>query len=335
MQQDAYTLPAAHALEVAELVKTWEISQEQLFEGLDVARAALERPEARISLTSFIALIERARSLTGEPALGFHIGLRTRIPSHGFLGFAAMTASNLREALELAVRYAPTRTNALKLELRVSPDEAALYVDELADLGSARDCILLALTVGLWQIGEALTGQKLHGHADFAFDRPDYAERFEKLAFGARYGQPRTCLRFAAEFLSAPLGMANPSALNLARAQCELALDALDSQGLVARVRELLPREASGFHSLAEVAAKLGFSSRTLKRKLKAEGSVFSEVLDQLAIEQARELLRSPTLSVEQIAERMGYSDVSNFGRAFRRWTGTTPAGYRRDVEAR
>ena len=73
-------------------------------------------------------------------------------------------------------------------------------------------------------------------------------------------------------------------------------------------------------------------SSRTLKRKLKAEGTAFSDILDQLAIEQARKLLRS-ALSVEQIAERMGYSDVSNFGRAFRRWTGTTPAAYRREGE--
>jgi AraC-like DNA-binding protein len=54
-------------------------------------------------------------------------------------------------------------------------------------------------------------------------------------------------------------------------------------------------------------------------------------LLDTLALEQARELLRQHTLSVEQVAERLGYSDVSNFGRAFRRWTGLTPAAFRKD----
>lgn len=330
MQQDAYTLPAAHAFEVAELLQSWGISKELLFQGLDIDVSTLEQPDARLPLSSFTRLLTRARSLSGEPALGFHMGMRTRIPSHGFLGFAAMTAGTLREAIELAVRYAPTRTNALKLELRVRQDEAALYVDELADLGAGRDCILLALCVGLWQIGESLTDQKLSGRAEFSFPRPDYAERFDKLAFRVRYGQPRTSLRFAESLLSAPLRMANPAALHLAREQCERALDALDARGLSLRVRELLPRKTGGFHSLEEVAEKLGVSPRTLKRKLKGEGTVFTDVLDELASEQARALLRTPALSIEQVAERMGYSDVSNFGRAFRRWTGTTPAAYRR-----
>lgn len=333
MEQDAFTLPAAQALDVAELVKTWGISREQLFEGLSLQAAALERPDARITLGRYIALLERARTLSGQPALGFFLGMRMRVPTHGFLGFAAMTASTLREALELAVRYAPTRTNVLRLELRVAGGEASLFLDELTDLGEARDSILLMLSVGLWQIGQELTGQVLTGAVEYPFPKPAYAAQFDNLSFSIGWSAPRTCLRFDGALLDTPLSMANPVALHLAREQCERALDALDAQGLTARVREALPRgEDAGFHSLEEVAGKLGVSSRTLKRKLKAEGTAFSDILDQLAIEQARVLLRT-ALSVEQIAERMGYSDVSNFGRAFRRWTGTTPAAYRRDGE--
>jgi AraC-like DNA-binding protein len=333
MEQESYTLPASHALDVAEAVRAWSISQEALFDGLGLEAATLERPDARITLSRFITLIERARSLAREPALGIQLGLRMRLPTHGFLGFAAMTAASLREALELAVRYAPTRTNALRLELRVQDGEANLYVDELADLGSARDAILQMLTVGLWQLGMTLTGQNLTGSAEFPYARPEYVERFERLALPVRFGAPRTRLVFAAALLDLPIGMANPAALHLAREQCERALDALDVGDLKARVREALPRgRGAGFHNLDEVAAKLGVSARTLKRKLRAEGTAFSDILDQLAIEQARQLLRS-ALSVEQVAERMGYSDVSNFGRAFRRWTGTSPAAYRRETE--
>lgn len=333
MEQDAFTLPAAQALDVAELVKTWGISRDQLFEGLGLSGAALERPDARITLHRYIALLERARQLSSQPALGFFLGMRMRVPTHGFLGFAAMTASTLREALELVVRYAPTRTNALRFELRVKGGEASLFVDELTDLGEARDSILLMLSVGLWQIGQELTGQVLTGSVAYPFAKPAYAAQFDDLSISISWGAQRTCLRFADVLLDAPLSMANPVALHLAREQCERALDALDAQALTTRVREALPRgEDAGFHSLEEVAGKLGVSSRTLKRKLKAEGTAFSDILDQLAIEQARVLLRT-ALSVEQIAERMGYSDVSNFGRAFRRWTGTTPAAYRRDGE--
>jgi AraC-like DNA-binding protein len=325
-------LPAGHALDLAELVEsTWHVPKDTLFQGLSLTRAGLEKPDARIALAAFCALVERARTLSGEPAIGFYLGMQMRVPAHGYLGFAALTASTLREALELATRYAPTRTNTLRLTLDVTDDRAALYIDELADFGSVRDCVLFALVVGLWQIAEALTGQSLRGVAEFPFAKPAYADRVEPEAYVSRYDRPRAALCFDPALLDAPLRMANAPALELAREQCERALEALDPRDLVARVREALPRKPAGFHSLEEVAAKLGVSARTLKRKLRAEGHAFSDLLDTLALEQARELLRQHTLSVEQVAERLGYSDVSNFGRAFRRWTGLTPAAFRKD----
>lgn len=207
--------------------------------------------------------------------------------------------------------------------------QACLYVNEGADFGSARDVILTALIVGLWQIGEALTGEQLEGSMALAFAEPSYAARFGKLVMPVRYGQARNALLFRAALLDTPLAMANPAALRLAQEQCERALDALDQADLLGRVQSALPRKEGGFHSLEQVAATLGVSSRTLKRKLKAEGAVFSAIVEPLAQAQAVALLGSSELSVEQVAERVGYSDVSNFGRAFRRWTGTTPAAHR------
>jgi AraC-like DNA-binding protein len=332
MDQAAHTLPAGHALDLAELVEsTWQVPKETLFQGLSVLPAGLDKADARIGIEAFCALVERARRLSGEPAIGFYMGMQMRVPAHGFVGFAAMTASTLREALMLATRYAPTRTSALGLRLSIEGESAALYIDEQADFGAVRDCVLFALVVGLWQIAEALTGQSLRGVAEFPFRRPSYAERIEPSVDTLRYDQPHTALRFAAALLDTPLRNANAAALSLAREQCERALEALEPHDLIARVRSALPKKPSGFHSLEEVAAKLGVSSRTLKRKLKAEGHAFSDLLDALALELARELLRQQALSLEQVAERLGYSDVSNFGRAFRRWTGLTPAAFRRE----
>jgi AraC-like DNA-binding protein len=290
----------------------------------------LAAQDARVGLSEATRLLERAKLLTKEEAVGFFLGMRMRVPAHGYLGFAAMTAPTARHALELAVRYAPTRTTALKVELAIEEREATLYIDELVDLGSVRDTLLVALTVGLWRIGEALTGQKLRGSADFAFPEPSYSARLAAESLPVRFKQPRNAIHFDVSVLELPLVNAHPSALRLAQEQCERALEQVDGEDLVQRVRSVAANPEGGFRNLDEVALKLGASSRTLKRKLKAEGTAFSEVLDGLQSEQACALLKQEHLSIDEVAERVGYSDVSNFTRAFKRWTDLTPAAYRK-----
>ncbi len=326
-----FTLPAIHGLHLAELAKRWKVPTEELFEGLGLDARFLAAPEAQIAVPTMVKLVQRARALTGEQALGVYAGIRMRVSAHGYLGFAAMTASTLRGALEIATRFAPTRTNALVLSLHEGGDAASLVIEERADFGPARDSILLALTVGIWQIGNALTGRELAGAADFMFPRPAYIERFPQHLSMARFGQPRNQLVLDASMLDAPLTMSDPGSLRLAYEQCERALEAIGtSEGILDRVRQLVLKKDHGSRSLEEVAHELHLSPRTLKRRLAAHGVTYSDVLDGQRRDAAVMLLRSETLSIDQVAEQLGYSDTANFGRAFRRWTGTSPGAYRR-----
>jgi AraC-like DNA-binding protein len=135
----------------------------------------------------------------------------------------------------------------------------------------------------------------------------------------------------AAAALDWPLVQADAAALRLAREQCERELDELGYDGHVsARVRQALTSGAGGFLDVQETAVALGISTRTLKRRLAEEGTTFSALLEELRRERAERLLRSTTLSIDAIAETVGYSDVANFTRAFRRWTKTTPTAFRK-----
>jgi AraC-like DNA-binding protein len=254
-----------------------------------------------------------------------------RISAHGYLGFAAMTAPTVREALAVAIRFAPTRTNALTLGLHEKGSLVSLVLEEQADFRTARDVVLMALVVGIWQIGNALTGKMLAGTADVAFPAPAYAERFAAKAPNVRFGQPCNQLVFDASVLDLPLAFADPVARQLAVEQCERSLDALGESGrLIARVRELVYVQDRGFRSLEDVASELRVSARTLKRKLSLQGVTYSDLLEVKRREVALLLLRSPSLSLDEVAEQLGYSDVANFSRAFRRWTGVAPGAYRR-----
>ena len=80
---------------------------------------------------------------------------------------------------------------------------------------------------------------------------------------------------------------------------------------------------------MAALAQALNLSVRTLRRRLAARQTTFSAVLENWRTVNAKRLLRQPDLSVQSIAQRLGYAYVSNFERAFKRWTGFSPGQYR------
>jgi AraC-like DNA-binding protein len=330
------SIAAAHALHLADLVTRWGVTAEDLFAGTGLDAEALVDPKARVSVAALEQLATRATALTGEPGLGFYLGLQVPISSHGYVGFAAMASSTLGDALDVAVRFAPTRTNAIAFRAHLGGEAAAVVLEELCPLGAARELVVFSLLVGLQHVAEGLTGKRMEGAADFALPEPPYIGRFRHLVRGGmRFGQPENQLVFPASALSLPLSMADPVALRLARDQCQRELDELGAgASAAARVRSLMNerRRAGGFVTLDETARALGLSTRTLKRRLADEGTDFTTLLDEQRRQRALLLLRSADLSVEAVAEQVGYSDVANFSRAFRRWSGTTPTAYRRDA---
>lgn len=327
------TIPAIHAVHLAEVCAGYGVTSSQLFGGLGLSEAALSDPAESLSIAAVERLVTRARALTGEPALGILLGMQMRISAHGYLGFAAMVARTIGEALDIAVRYAPTRTSALALSLQLDVDRAALVIEPRTRFGAAEDVIVFALMEGIRQIGHALTGRALRGSAEVAFAEPAYFERFAKLEIAPkiRFGAREHRLLFARDVLDVPLVLADAAAFRLARAQCEAELsEARDRHRVSARVRSLLAKRGGLVRDQADIARALSLSLRTLKRRLSEEGTTFSELADDARKAEALRLVGRTDTALEVVAERLGYSDLANFSRAFRRWTETSPGSFRK-----
>lgn len=326
------TIPGAYALQLVELVSRWDVSPDDLFVGTGLSLDTLGDPTTRISIPVAAQVLRRASELTGEPNLAAFLGKQMRLSWHGFLGFAALSASNVREAIALGERFAAIRTPAMRLRLYESGETASLVLEARFDDEEVRRFVLLLLVVGLTEIAQTITGAPVHGSADVDFPEPP-GMTYRRPEGTVRWGQPSTRLIFPASFLDAPLVMADPVATRLAREQCERELSALGSVGgTEARIRALLEARANDAQppTVDEVARRLSLSTRTLKRQLAAVGTTFSDILDDWRKDRAVLLLDRRDRSLEQIAADLGYSDVANFTRAFRRWTGKTPAGFRR-----
>lgn len=324
---DRSTLPGGYARELVDLCGRFDVPAERLLAGLDVSLAALTDPATRVGLATFTQLVRRAEQLTGEPGIAYYAGLHTRVSWHGFLGFAAMTAGTVGEALALAERFSRTRTDAVSLVTRVDGGHASVFLEEHVPLGELREFLVTALFIGLGLIGESLTGMPLDGRLDMTHAEPPYFRKFAAAVprlSAVRFEQASNRAVFPAENLSRRIVSADPAATQLAREQCERELAALgEGAPVLGRVRALLHEEPAA--ALPDVARRVSMSSRTLKRRLAEQGTTFSEMLDDARRHKALMLLEDRRRTLDAIASLLGYSDTANFSRAFKRWTGMTP----------
>ena len=282
-----------------------------------------------------VALLERARLLTGEPAIGLHIGLQTRPTLYGSLGFALMSASSIPGGHRDLDALRVARNDGVHRPLPERQARASLIVDEHADFGAARDIVILSTLVALWQVSRTLTGRELNttATAELALPEPRYSARLAGSGLRMRFDRPVHQLTFDARYLDLPYTMPDPMAAKLAREQCDRELEARGlNGGLPERVRGLIHDPGGGFRRIEEVAAAMRRSPRTLKRQLGAQGVRFSALReDELRLE-AVTLLRSEDLSLAEIAARLGYANTTSFERAFLRWTGRRPAKLRAET---
>jgi AraC-like DNA-binding protein len=331
-----HMIPAGLVLQLVELVKRWGVAPDDVLAGSGFDEVDVREPQARIPFLSYLAIVDRARTLTGEPGLGFCWGLQMRVSAFGYLGFATLSAATLREAIELVIQFAPLISTATSLSLEIDGKVAALTLEEHADFGSVRDVVVLARLTGLWKIAQLVTGRQFEARAEIGFPEPRYHARFAHLVPQITYGARVTRALLKTETLDLPMLMADPAALRLARRECERQLEAVSAGGrLVKTVRRLLWDRAGCVRDPDEIAKAVHLSPRTLRRRLAVHGSSLSALLSEERKERAMSLLRGSDLPIEQISEMLGYGSVQNFTRAFRQWTTETPAAYRRQMTGR
>jgi AraC-like DNA-binding protein len=115
--------------------------------------------------------------------------------------------------------------------------------------------------------------------------------------------------------------------------QCQSALDTLkEKDQLVRTLKQYIAAQDATFPKLEDSAKEFGYNSRALRRKLESLNCSFSSLVTEVKTEQAQLLLQKPDLSISEISELLGYTEVTNFRRAYRSWTGKSPSGYRRGL---
>jgi len=303
---------------------------EQLCREHGLVLAQLRDASTRVPYALAEQLAMRVLALTADPNLGLHLAHDVRdAPTLDAGVLLMMSSPTLRDALQRMERYQSFWADGARFALLPVERGAVvryMFFEPLSVYQRHSDeCALAEIVLG----ARRLTGQDdltpaavRFRHAAPADVREHHALFRAPLQFDAEHCE----IELRSESLSAPLPQANETFRLFFQAQVERALAQLPGgSGLAADVRAAAQAAlASGQCSMAETAHALGISTRTLQRRLQAEGTSFAELLDALRRELAHTYL-SQALPLQQIAWLLGYGDVSAFHHAFKRWTGLTP----------
>jgi AraC-like DNA-binding protein len=289
--------------------------------------------EARVPIDTLHELWEALMRGARDP--GLPIRMIETITSHDYdpIGFACMTRATLGEALQQAVRFARVWRDAGWWNVTIDDDSATLEVDaEDQRLGArvSRESMLAELVHG----GRTLTGVAFIPRVvRFRHGAPSDTREHERFLGNVEWSAPRTELVFDSKLLELPLVKADPAlAAYFERHSIELLSKfASEPDGISYRLRSVLAEELRrGEPTLEAIAPRLGMSARTLRRRLHEAGTSYREVLDTTRSDLARRYLGDASLPVGAVSFMLGFAEPSTFHRAFKRWTGMTPAQFRK-----
>jgi len=303
----------------------------------ELAAGDLTDPERRVPLIRFLRLLEICADQLGDPHFGLRFGTQYDPRHAGVVGNVALASRTVRRALQTIGRYLPTMVDSAVYRLDIEGGTAfsySYYIDPLMmtyrqknDWGVAFVCNVIRHGLGEpnWAPAEVVLPQLA---AESVAAR---RQRMGLLRAKVRSGHACAGIRFDAEVLERPMKTANPTIERLMRHYGDLQLAGLDTQRdeLERLRRSIAQLVVEGDSSVERLAQSLGWSVRTLQRRLAARGLNYSDLLAQVRKTLALNLLENPSLGIAQIAYCLGYSEVSTFNHAFRRWVGQAPRDYR------
>jgi AraC-like DNA-binding protein len=320
-----------------ELVRARGAEPRGMLERNDIDPLALRDPDLFIDTRAVAALLEDCSHAFNDPLFGLHMGALQNPDIFGCITTLCRSAATLRDALRCYTDYLPVvHCPSVTIEVVEGRETAELRWRVEADLGQADQA----------QFKGALTNLKLLRQLGGPSFKPsavsltvdvrqkDQGEIARLLGCAFHGRSTINSIAFPVALMNGSVASANRLLFRLLGGYLERVRNAA-RRSTVERVedyvRGALP---SGTCSIEHCAKRMGRSVRTLQVSLSENGLRFSDILEQQRIELAKIYLRQDELKLDDVAMMLGYAEQSSFGRAFKRWTGSTPQRFRHDSGA-
>ncbi len=320
-----------------------EVLAEQGIAPLDSLRGSglsvdqLDDAAVLTSVRQYAVVCRNAIELSSDPATPFRTGSRLHLAAYGMYGYALMSCLSLRDYFRLGVKYHRLATPTLTIEWREFPDRAVWTFPDAFGPNLPHELQQFLLEQQYTQHVTHL--QDVAGRAcpplraRFSYPAPAHAALYaEYLGCPCDFNAEQCELIYDSAILELRPHLAHRHSAALLQDTCDRLIgQAKTSSGASGEVYQLLMRSPGEFPGMEAVAATLGMTSRTLRRRLESEGTSFVAIVDDVRCSLAIEYLRTTRMSTEDVAMLVGFTDVANFRRALKRWTGKGAAEIREE----
>jgi AraC-like DNA-binding protein len=304
-------------------------------QGFSGSLNALNNHRKRITPQQYMSILEQSLKSTAPTGLGFKYGALLDIAGAGTLGQLMLTCNNLEQGFEKFLTYYPLLSLSLEFNNNWNANLYTVEVERICNK-EMRPQVQWLLTESLFycwlQQARFLTAQPIQfSHVSFKYAPPPHWRKYEKV-FGCtvEFNSPVNSVSLNRENLATKIPTANESVRMIKENHCREVLLRWKSRFSISeQISDILNQSLPDIPSLEIMAEQLSLSRSSLYRRLRDDGSNYQTIVDKLRRDKAIQQLKSDKNTICEIAERLGFSDVSNFRRAFKKWTGYKPSDLR------
>jgi AraC-like DNA-binding protein len=310
------------------------LSREKLLAAARLSDAMRGDPDARISPVSYVVLWKELITALPDVVVPVELVRALDMKTLGITAQVVLRADDITHAISLIERFLRLTDTAMGFSRPERGELIGFSITHRPEVMAMRYPIELMIGAGfrLLQLGSSGTSPIVE--VTFAHPAGFPSASYEEL-FGVpvRFGAPESALWIPREAMSTPFASRDPIARHYLEAHAEQMLAALpvNAPSIVTQIRDAILGElATSGAELSRVAKRVAMSSRTVQRRLEEAGTSYQDVVDEVRSALACSLLRDRSRSIVDVAFELGYADLKGFYRAFRRWTDTTPADWRK-----
>ncbi|MEC7939872.1 MAG: AraC family transcriptional regulator [Pseudomonadota bacterium] len=292
-------------------------------------------PNGKLTYGDKLSIFRMANQNFPNEGLGLSLGEHASLSHFGVLGYALSTSPSVEEAIKAGFKYLRLNGPIFSVKLIRDGEFAAIQIDNTLEVGELLPFCSEYFLSSIVALFKELTGEALSIEAlSLLYPSPNYAKLYEKRFQCKVTFEENACeLWFDASVLSQVLPTHDASTLKRYLRSCQSIVETLESEHLLTnQIKTIFYQTAGHFPSIERLAELFGCSSRTLRRELSNYETSYQQLLTEVRVELAKELLLATNMSIDDVGERLGYNDPANFRRAFKGWLHKSPAQFRDDL---